>query len=267
MISPVSDFVNEISSVCALNAESSVCLVLPSVSGLKVSVLLDSVCELDYEPSVCPISPNVSELVLTVTSREPGSERSIPRSETINAPHLCPGGPVTAIEITHELSSCCVIQNVFNSGSSGPPISVSEPVYELPACPVSVSEHIEELFVLPASILDAVNALPVSCVSVFPRSQFLPGFPDSPGLPWWSSGPSALAWWSSAPSAPPWCVSTPPWLPASPVPPGCPALPQFPVSPLPRGPGTLSLPLFRLRSTALLDCIEIGASGSHSWGG
>ncbi len=145
------------------------------------------------EQSVCPISPHVSELELSDTSREPGSERSILRSETIDAPHLCPGGPVTAIESTHELSACCVIQNVSNSESSGPPVSVSEPVYKLstcpvsvselvyklPACPVSVSEpvyklsacpvsvreHIEE-FVFPASILDAVNAL-LSLVSRF----------------------------------------------------------------------------------------------------
>ncbi len=44
------------------------------------------------------------------------------------------------------------------------------------------------------------------------------------------------------------------------------ALLQCPVSPFPHGPDPPSLPLFRLCSTALLDCI--GASGSRSlWGG
>ncbi len=33
------------------------------------------------------------------------------------------------------------------------------------------------------------------------------------------------------------------------------------------GPGPLSLPLFRLRSTTLLDCVMFGASGSRSLGG
>ncbi len=51
----------------------------------------------------------------------------------------------------------------------------------------------------------------------------------------------------------------PPWHPA------LPALSRSPATPLPRGPGPPSLPLFRLRSTALLDCI--GASGSRSLGG
>ncbi len=79
--------------------------------------------------------------------------------------------------------------------------------------------------------------------------------------PWWSSVPSAPDWWSSVLlwrcSTPPW-FSAPPWFPASPFLPWCPdlpALPQSPVSPLPRGPGPLSLPplhrppvLFRDRS-------------------
>ncbi len=63
----------------------------------------------------------------------------------------------------------------------------------------------------------------------------------------------------------PWFLS-PYMLPASPVLPGCPAQPQSPVFPLPRGPGPPSLPLFRLRSTSLLDFIKVGASGSRSLG-
>ncbi len=54
-------------------------------------------------------------------------------------------------------------------------------------------------------------------------------------LPWWALGLSALPWWAPGTSAPPWGApvpSSPPWLP--------------------HGPGPPSLPLFRLRSTALL---------------
>ncbi len=78
------------------------------------------------------------------------------------------------------------------------------------------------------------------------------GAPVMPAPPWGAPVPSAPPWWAPVPSAPPWCS-------------GLPALPQTPVSPLPHGPGPPSLPLFRLRSTAILDCIR--ASGSRSLGG
>ncbi len=94
--------------------------------------------------------------------------------------------------------------------------------------------------------------------------------PSAP--PWWAPVPSAPPWWAPVPSAPPWWApgpSAPPWWAPVPSPPSwLPALPTLPrstVTPLPRGPGTPSLPLFRLRSTALLD--YIGASGSRSLGG
>ncbi len=70
---------------------------------------------------------------------------------------------------------------------------------------------------------------------------------------------SAQPWWVPVPSTPPWwapVLSSLPWLPA---------LPWSPATPLPRGPGPPSLPLLRLRSTALLDCME--ASGSRFLGG
>ncbi len=125
--------------------ESSVCLVLPSVSGFNVSVLPDSVCELSYELSVCPISPNVSELELSVASREPSSVSSIlsvMSSEIRDAFHLWPGNPVTDIETAHGPSTFFVIQKVSNSESSVPPVSVSDSNYELSVCSVltSVSE-------------------------------------------------------------------------------------------------------------------------------
>ncbi len=78
------------------------------------------------------------------------------------------------------------------------------------------------------------------------------GAPVTPALPWGAPVTPAPPWWAPVPSAPPWCS-------------GLPALPQPPVSPLPHGPGPPSLPLFRLRSTAILDCIR--ASGSRSLGG
>ncbi len=71
---------------------------------------------------------------------------------------------------------------------------------------------------------------------------------QSSAPPWWSSAP---VWWSSALS---WRSSAPHWWALVPS-----ALPQSPVSPFPHGPGPPSLPLFRLRSTALLDCIVGGA--------
>ncbi len=60
----------------------------------------------------------------------------------------------------------------------------------------------------------------------------------SSALPWWA--PSAPLWWAPAPSAPPWRA------------PGHASIPGG-LQPGP-GPGPPSLPLFRLRSTTLLDC-------------
>ncbi len=177
------------------------------------------------------------------------------------------------------------------------PVSVSEPFDEFFVFPAMVPETLNALPVL------SVSALPVLSVSALPRSRSLPWFPaqstslcwssvrSAPprwssawvqwssalpwrtsalpwwapvpsALPWWAPVPSALPWWAPVPSAPPWWApvpSPPPWLPALPT------LPRSTATPLPRGPGPPSLPLFRLRSTALLDCI--GASGIRSLGG
>ncbi|XP_058626167.1 uncharacterized protein LOC131536961 [Onychostoma macrolepis] len=174
-----------------------------------------------------------------------------------------------------------------------------EAVNELSFCPVTAMEINYELPVFPASVLGSVHVLSPFYVSVLPRSQALLWVPDpswwAPALsapPWWSSGPSAPLWWSSAPpwwapalsvplwwsavwlwwsSAPPWwapVLSAPPWW--APIPsslPWLPALPWSPVTLLPQGPGPPSLPLFRLRSTSLLDYRLCGASGSRSLGG
>ncbi len=78
----------------------------------------------------------------------------------------------------------------------------------------------------PAPVLESVHAFSVSCVSVFPRSQSLPGVAVLSAPPWWSSAQvrwsSAPVWWSSAPpwwssaqvrwsSAPVWWSSAPQW--------------------------------------------------------
>ncbi len=194
--------------------------------------------------------------------------------------------PVPLNESVFELSvlpvsgtklSTSVSDNAPDLELSVSPVSVNEPDYKL-----SARETIEELFVFSASSLETINALPVLSVSVLLRSRSLPWFPPqvwwSSAPPWWSSG---QGWWSSAPpwwapvlSAPPWWGSAlsalswplaPPWLPALSVSLCFSAL--SPVSPLPHGPCPPSLPLFRLRSTALLDFIKVGASGSRSLGG
>ncbi len=74
------------------------------------------------------------------------------------------------------------------------------------------------------------------------------GAPVSSAPPWWAPVSSAPPWWAPVSSAPPW------WAPVSSAPPWLPALRRSPATPLPRGPGPPSLPLFCLRSTALLDC-------------
>ncbi len=120
------------------------------------------------------------------------------------------------------------------------------------------------------------------------------GAPVLPVPPWWAPVPSATPWWAPVPPVPPWwapvssappwrapVLSAPPWwAPVSSAPPwwasvssippwfsALPALPRFLVLALPHEPGPLSLPKFHLRSTALLDCSKVGASGSRSLGG
>ncbi len=163
--------------------------------------------------------------------------------------------PVSLNESVFELSvlpvsvtklSAPVSVNAPDFELSVSPITTNEPDYELFACSVVIREITDELVVFPALELGAIRTLSVLCVSVFPRSQFLP----------WSSVPSALSvppWWSSVwlwwSSAPPWWApvkrrsSDPPWCSA------LPALPQPPVSPFPHGPGPPTLPLFFICST------------------
>ncbi len=223
-----------------------------AITGLSLCPELAKVSEV--EPFVCPIS--ICESV------------------------FCPTSPVTTPETLPKLSL----------GSSSP-VTAQRPAVELLTLSVMNFEPLNALPVL------SVSALPVLSVSALPRSRSLPWFPAQsaslcwssvwsapPRWPsaqvWWPSAPpwgssarvrwssalpwrtSAPPWWAPGPSAPPWWApvpSSPPWLPALPT------LPRSTATPLPRGPGPPSLPLFRLRSTALLD--YIGASGSRSLGG
>ncbi len=319
-------------SVCSVNS------VIAKDTPSEQSVYAVPVHELNIDLAVCPTTlkdANTESVALSVTTQKPAFQPlnlPVMSPETINASHVFRVGSVNAIETIYELSSCSVSVN-----EPGFELSASNPVYELSFRPVSVSRPIDDFVVFSASSLGAMDALSVSYVSVFPRSQSLPwssGLSAPPRLssapvwwsstpvwwssapswwpsaqvwwssapfvsvwwssalpwrssalsplywwtpvlfaqpwrssapsapPWWAPVPSALPWWAPVPSAPPWWApvpSTPPWLPALPT------LPRSLATPLPRGPGPLSLPLFRLRSTALLDCI--GASGSRSLGG
>ncbi len=113
----------------------------------------------------------------------------------------------------------------------------------------------------------SVSALSMLSVSVSPQISDSDmgsclGYGTTPV--WWAPGPSAPPWgapvmpappwWAPVPPAPPWgapVMPAPPWWAT--VPPAPPWGAPVPSSPpwLPHGPGPPSLPLFRLRSTAL----------------
>ncbi len=76
---------------------------------------------------------------------------------------------------------------------------------------VVIREPINELIVFPASVFEAIYALPISCVSVSPRSQSLPWVSSPSAPPWWAPAPSAPPWRSSALSALHWWTPAPPW--------------------------------------------------------
>ncbi len=193
--------------------------------------------------------------------------------------------PVTVMKAVHESSSC--------------PVTAMEAVCDSQTCPATAPETMKALPVL------SVSALPVLSVSVPPRSQILPWFPARSAFlrwssasvwwstaqvwwalvpyapPWWALVPSAPPWWALVPSVPPWWAPVPSaspwWAPGPSAPPwwapGPSAPPWWAPGPsappwwatLPHGPGPPSLPLFRLRSTTLLD--YLGGSGSRSLGG
>ncbi len=208
---------------CPVTAKKAVCELSPCPVTAKEAVCELSPCHVTAKKAVCELSP------CPVTAKEAVCELS-----------PC---PVTAMKAVCELSSCLV--------------TATEAGYEPLNPPIMSPEFIDDFLVF-----SAMDALSVSCVSVFPRSQSLLWAPVPSAPPWWAPGPSAPPWWAPGLSAPPWWApgpSSPPWLPALPT------LPRSTATPLPRGPGPPSLPLFRLRSTALLN--YIGASGSRSLGG
>ncbi len=244
-------------SPCPVTAKEAVCELSPCPVTAKEAVCELLPCPVTAKKAVCELSP------CPVTAKEAVCELSpclVTAMEAVSEPLLRSGLADGAVP---ELSSCLVTATEAGFESLNPPIMSPE-------------------FIDDFLVFSAMDALSVSCVSVFPRSQSLPwssgpsvppwrssalspppwgapvtpappwGVPVTPEPPWWAPVPSAPPWWAPVPSAPPWCS-------------GLPALPQPPVSPLPHGPGPPSLPLFCLRSTAILDCIR--ASGSLSLGG
>ncbi len=141
----------------------------------------------NYELSVCPVTVeghNYRQSVYPASITEL-SVNPIP----VNAPNCeLSVGLNYALKLDSELF-------VFPVSTNKPEceLSACESVYKLPARSIVTRETMDELFMFPALALGPKDALSVSCVSVFPRSQSLP----------WSTVPSALVWWSSAPSAPP----------------------------------------------------------------
>ncbi len=265
----------------------------PSVLNPELSVCPVPVLESNIERFVCPTTLNeinTEFAALSVTAQRPAFAPLNPpvlSQETINAPHDSHVNSVTAIEPIYELSC---------------PVSVSEPFVNCFVFPAMAPETMNALPVLSVSALPVLSVsvlprsrslpwIPAQSASLRWSSVRSAPLRWSSAQVWWSSAPpwglllgsgglllrpgglqsrllrpgglqSAPPWWAPVPSALPWWApvpSTPPWLPALPT------LPRSTATPLPRGPGPLSLPLFRLRSTALLDCI--GASGSRSWGG
>ncbi len=204
-------------SPCPVTAKEAVCELSPCPVTAKEAVCELSPCPVTAKKAVCELSP------CPVTAKEAVCELSpcpVTAMEAVSEPLLRSGPADRAVP---ELSSCLV--------------TATEAGYEPLNPPIMSPEFIDDFLVF-----SAMDALSVSCVSVFPRSQSL----------LWAPVPSAPPWWAPVPSSPP-------WLPALPT------LPRSTATPLPRGPGPPSLPLFRLRSTALLD--YIGASGSRSLGG
>ncbi len=135
------------------------------------------------------------------------------------------------------------------------PVLNCQPVTLFMNCRSVQFQSVDLLMILLCSMprpLGAMDALSVSCVSVFTRSQSLP-WSSGPSAPprwsstpvWWSSAPprcsSTQVWWSSAPSAPPWWAPVPyapPWW--APVPSSPPWLPALPTS-IRRGMEVISL--------------------------
>ncbi len=158
-------------------AESPEAAVLASAPSIVVvpSNVLSACCvavkETVTELSLCP----------EFTTVEPPEVSVVSTCESLSC-------PVTAMEAVCESLFCPVTAMEAVSDSLSCPVTAMEAVCESSSCPVTameaVCESIDDFLVF-----SAMDALSVSCVSVFPRSQSLP----------WSSGPSAPPRRSSAP--------------------------------------------------------------------
>ncbi len=149
-------------------------------------------------------------------------------------------GPITAMESFNEPSVYPVIAKESISEQSVCPTTLKETNTKFVALSVTTQrptcEPIDDLLVF-----SAMDALSVSYVSVFPRSQSLPWSSGlsaplrwSSALPWWLPAPvwwfsappwrsavslwwSSPPWWSSASSAQVWWSSALPWWSSAPV--------------------------------------------------
>ncbi len=210
---------------------------------------------LSFEHMLCSEPANVSDSELPVSVKEYTPELYTMNSETVNAPPVLSVSALPVLSVsalprsrslpwfTAQSASLC-----WSSVRSAPPRWLSAQVWWPSAPPWG------------SSALPWRTSAPPWWAPVPSAPPWWAPVPSAP--PWWAPGPSAPPWWAPGPSALPWWApvpSSPPWLPALPT------LPRSTATPLPRGPGPLSLPLFRLRSTALLD--YIGVSGSRSLGG
>ncbi len=217
-------------SPCPVTAKEAVCELSPCPVTAK-----EAACELSPYPvtakkAVCELSP------CPVTAKEAVCELLpclVTAMEAVSEPLLRSG---TADRAVPELSSCLV--------------TATEAGFEPLNPPIMSPEFIDDFLVL-----SAMDALSVSCVSVFPRSQSLP----------WSSGPSVLPWRSSALSPPPWgapVTPAPPWgAPVTPAPPWGAPVPSAPPwgTPVPS-----ALPWWAPVPSALPWCSGLPADHAHT---
>ncbi len=240
-----------------------------------------------------------------VTAMEAVCESFSCPSTATEAAYVSSSCPAMAMEAIYESSSCPVTAMEATYEPSTCPATAPETMKALPVLSVSALPVLFVLVLLRFQILSWFPAQSASLRwSAAPPWRSVAQVWWSSARVWWSSaqvwGSPAPPWWALVPSAPPWwalvrllrpgglwsrllhpgglwsrlfrpgglrsrllrLVGSSPivsaWLPA---------LPQSTASPLAHGPGPPFLPLFRLRSTTLLDSVMFGASEAAPWGG
>ncbi len=223
-------------SPCPVTAKEAVCELSPCPVTAKEAVRELSPCPVTAKKAVCELSP------CPVTAKEAVCELSpCPVTAKKAVCELSPC-PVTAMEAVYESLSCPVTAMEAAYESSSCPIMAMEAVYELPGCSVSATEATLEPLPCSEPAEEAITGLslcpelakvsevePFVCPISICESVFCPTSPVTT--------PETLPELSLGSSSP----VTAHWLPALPT------LPRSIATPLPRGPGPPSLPLFRLR--------------------